>query len=1123
MSSTQALRIPSDQAVRDQALDPRQSFLIQAPAGSGKTELLTDRILALLATVDQPEDIVAITFTRKAATEMHARVLSKLRAGLAPPPAEPYRRRSWELAQAAMRRDAEQGWHLLQHPVRLGIHTIDAYCARLVRAMPWLSTLGGMPRVADDARVHYQAAARATLDMMDDTPAVAALVEHLDVNLRAAETLIAAMLASRDQWLPLLHAGGAVETLIAHLQAAVCRDLDILTQVLPVGWSRVLAPPLRSAAQTLSETRGADHVLVPLADWDGAVFAPTVEELPRWHALAHVLLTDSNTLRKRLDVKLGFPPKSAHKAALTDWLDSALADAPWLAALAQVRTLPAGYSAEQLETLRMLLDVLRLAAAQLWLRFAEVGEVDFIEIAQRADAALGQVDAPSDLLLKLDARIRHILVDEFQDTSQTQIDLLLKLTSGWQAGDGRTLLLVGDPMQSIYRFRRAEVGWFLRVKQHGLGELPLTALKLTCNFRSRAGVVDWINRVFAPLFPPADDPLLGAIAYTPSEAFQPAAAEAAVHWHPIWTQASARGESGNPDEDAGDTPAAQQLTLDLARQALARNPDSPHPVAILVRARSHLEDLARRLAQAGIACRAVELERLHARPVVSDLAQLARALAHPADRLAWLSLLRSPLCGLTLQSLHALAGAHGDVTIPALLRRFLAQGLAGLEAEEAQRMRHAAAVLLDQRNDAGLIPFAAWVEACWKRLGGELAYPGAADRADVEQVLQLIETIAPFGALDAAQLEEGLQTLYAAAGTSPRAVDIMTMHKAKGLEFETVILLGLHRRPRGARAQLLHFEQSEGELLLGPIARRVSDTPDPVSQYLARREQQRNRFEADRLLYVAATRARQTLHLVGEVRIDADGQVCPPAAESLLGRLWDYLPAHTPPVMPPADSDADTRAPAPRWMARLPLALIQTLATHTARPTVAPRAAAPWQPEAALERASGTVAHAWLERLGRAVATMGEDAAWDAERIAQQAPIVRRQLARAGVAAGQLDAGQAIVLETLTHTLSHARGRWLLSLSHARREWELLDADGRVSIMDLAAQDASGWLVVDYKTGVPHADESVEAFATRMHARYQDQIARYCAQVSALDGRPARGALYFPRADVWVEVGGSNP
>src|SRR5690606_44399 len=170
---TVSARQPSDHAARARALDPAASFLVQAPAGSGKTELLTDRILALLATVNRPEEIVAITFTRKAASEMHARVMSKLAAGKGPQPAEAHKQQSWDLAREVLQRDAQLGWNLLDYPARLSIRTIDALCAGFVRNMPWLSALGGLPAITDDADKYYLEAAKATLEMAEDDAAVA--------------------------------------------------------------------------------------------------------------------------------------------------------------------------------------------------------------------------------------------------------------------------------------------------------------------------------------------------------------------------------------------------------------------------------------------------------------------------------------------------------------------------------------------------------------------------------------------------------------------------------------------------------------------------------------------------------------------------------------------------------------------------------------------------------------------------------------------------------------------------------------------------------------------------------------------------------------------------------------
>lgn len=1145
-------RQPQDHAARAAALDPARSFLVQAPAGSGKTELLTDRILALLATVNRPEEIVAITFTRKAASEMHARVLSKLRRGLDAPPEAAHERRSWELARAALARNDEQQWHLLEHPARLAIRTIDSFCAGLVRSMPWLSELGGMPEITDDARAHYEAAARATLDLADDYDAVRILLQHMDVDVQAAKDAIADMLGQRDQWLPLLRHGSDREALEETLAEAIGEDLDALCEAMPYGWAEALSGPARLAAAQLQDG-GEDDRLAALRDWTDELPADA-EVLEQWRAVAHLLLTSAGSLRKTVNKNLGFPAKCAHKEPFVAWLESADGDAAWVRRLAAVRDIPAPQLSDaQWEVLGAQLMTLTLAVAQLRLRFADTGEVDFIEISQRAAAALGSADDPGELLLKLDASIRHLLIDEFQDTSQTQLDLLRTLTAGWQAGDGRSLFLVGDPMQSIYRFRKAEVGLFLEVAEQGVGELQPGFLNLTDNFRSQAGIVEWVNQSFSQLLPKRSDAAAGAIKYSPSSAFHEALPEPAVRFHPAWSRAGA----ASAEEQAED------IAVGLVRQALAEHAGSKHPVAILVRARSHLGNLTRRLAQEGIRCRAVDLVPLALRPVVADLVQLVRALSHPGDRLAWLSVLRAPFCGLTLESLQRLFGGDHVTPVPVLLERLLrpapVQAAASpllcapavrqgslfdaiapeaappsaatlLRPDEYARLRQVAAILLDTRNASGAMPFAAWVETLWRRLGGPALYSGPSVANDAESLFQLVERLAPHGAIDAAALDAGIARLFAApdAADEEAAVEIMTMHKSKGLQFETVILYGLHRAPRGDQSPLVRFEQSGGRVLFGPVKPRAETEADPVSRYLGAREARRASYEIDRLLYVAATRARKRLHLVGHVTIDdATGQARTPPSASLLGRLWPCLAT---PVPPAAEGDnAEPRDDGPEWqgeplrrvhsdglaqLARLADVAISPGFAAAARGAWGDSAEHPaWQLESGYDAAIGTLAHAWLARIGQ-----DGIAAWPADALAQRLPAMRRQLTRAGIPASQADAAAEAVLDTLQSTLADDRGLWLLSQSGARREWPLIDAAGKVSVIDLALSTEDGWLIVDYKTGRPQSSESPDAFAQRMRQRHADQLLRYCAQVTALDGRKARAVLYFPRARAWIDL-----
>ncbi|MGE8639723.1 MAG: UvrD-helicase domain-containing protein, partial [Achromobacter sp.] len=1087
--------------------------------------------------------------TRKAASEMHARVLSKLRRGLDGPPEAMHERRSWELARAALARNEAQGWHLLDHPARLAIRTIDSFCAGLVRSMPWLSELGGMPEITDDARANYEAAARATLDLADEYDAVRVLLQHLDVDVQAAKDAIADMLGQRDQWLPLLRHGSDRAGMEAMLAEAIGEDLDALSEAMPYGWAEALCGPARLAATHLQDGED-DNKLLALLDWTEEL-PPDAEVLDQWRAVAHLLLTGTGSLRKTVNKNLGFPAKCAHKEPFVAWLEAADGQAAWVRRLNAVRDIPEPrFTDAQWEVLGAQLMTLALAVAQLRLRFADTGEVDFIEIAQRAASALGSADDPGELLLKLDASIRHLLIDEFQDTSQTQLDLLRTLTSGWQAGDGRSLFLVGDPMQSIYRFRKAEVGLFLEVADIGVGELQPDFLNLTDNFRSQAGIVDWVNRSFVSLLPKRSDAAAGAIAYSPSTAFHEALPDPAVRFHPAWSRAGAA-----PAEEQ-----AEDIAVGLVRQALADHKGAKHPVAVLVRARSHLGNLTRRLAQEGIRCRAVDLVPLALRPVVADLVQLVRALSHPGDRLAWLSVLRAPYCGLTLTSLQRLFGDDHITPLPVLLERALrivrptlpaavdtapqgslfdaapaapespsAQAL--LSADEFERLRQVAAILLDKRNDSGAMPFAAWVESLWRRLGGPALYAGLSVANDAESLFQLVERLAPHGAIDPAALDAGISRLFAApdaADEDDGAVEIMTMHKSKGLQFETVILYGLHRAPRGDQAPLVRFEQSGGRVLFGPVKPRAETEADPVSRYLGAREARRASYEIDRLLYVAATRARKRLHLVGHVSLDeATGQIKTPPAASLLGRLWPCLETPVPPSLQgEAEPDA---ADGPEWqgeplrrVASEGLAQLARLSDITVSPGFGAAARGvwgdgsehpAWQLEAGYDAAIGTLAHAWLARIGQDGVH-----AWPADALTDRLPAMRRQLTRAGIPASQADAAAEAVLETLQATLSDDRGLWLLSQSGARREWPLIDAAGKVSVIDLALSTEDGWLIVDYKTGRPHPGEPPAAFATRMRQRHGEQLLRYCTQVTALDGRVARAALYFPRAKAWIDL-----
>src|SRR5690349_4325243 len=407
-----------DAAERAAALDTSRSFIVQAPAGSGKTELLIQRYLALLARVDRPESIVAMTFTRKSAGEIRERILRALREPEPGSDAEPSRALTGRLARAALARGAASGWNLVAHPARLQIHTIDALCMALVRQAPLTAKLGALPRPIEQAQWLYLEAAREecfAAGPSDD--AWRRLLDHLDNDAERAVQLIATLLGKREQWLRCLVTDAPeLRTLLEQaLAAEIGAELRALEAHLP---QRLLASLLELAQHAGGNlaASGSAHPLAALASVKG--FPPaTSEGLAHWQAIAGWLLTRDGKLRVAVDARQGFPPAGrARKRAMVKLIEE-LARVPGLVkALNVVCTLPPPrYDDAAWSFIEALLVVLPRAAARLRLVFARHGVIDFHEATLVALGAL-QTDGggPSDLLLALDARIEHLLVDEFQ-------------------------------------------------------------------------------------------------------------------------------------------------------------------------------------------------------------------------------------------------------------------------------------------------------------------------------------------------------------------------------------------------------------------------------------------------------------------------------------------------------------------------------------------------------------------------------------------------------------------------------------------------------------------------------------------------------------------------------------
>lgn len=1143
------INTPPDQEVRQNAIDPTRSFAVSAPAGSGKTGLLTQRVLQLLACSEQPEEILAITFTRKAAGEMQDRIIHALwQAAETSCPEEPHAQRTWLLAQAVLKRDKELDWHLLENPQRLRITTIDSLCRSITQQLPLASGIGAQPDTLENPDIAYRMAVRELFKVMDqETPLrehLARLLRHLDNNLQTVEDLLSSLLATREQWLSSLllarhqNARAYFESVLDNV---ISEQLTIVSENLQLFASELCAIADKAAQHLQGENERKNNI----ADLLGIIELPdcTAADVPKWLALCDLLLTSSGTFRVRLTKSEGFPAGKEHQELKNQFNDliNALRDAEPDAEeqIANIRFLPpAHYADEQWQLLESLTYLLPQLVAELMLVFKQLAATDYSAISQAALIALGDEDQPTDLAMQLDYRIQHILVDEFQDTSSPQLELLKKLTQGWQTDDGRTLFIVGDGMQSCYGFRNANVGLFLDARQQGIGSLQLDSVDLQVNFRSHTEIVEWINRIFTHAFPAENDISRGAVRYSPSIAFKSKLDSPAVKIHFASYEKAVDEDqedvstfSMSPVQKARLQEAAK--IVELVKDAQQQNPDGT--IAILVRTRNHLENILPALNQAGLGYQATDIDRLSSRMAIIDIHSLTRAMSDLSDRIAWLSILRAPWCGLSLADLHAVATTDLGELSPRFHHHFPViwqqlkhyQKITTLSHDGKMRLDRVVPLLQSALKEIDRKPLRQWIEGLWTALGGSAGLLDAQDQENIHSYLRLLDKQAEAGRIrDWESFDQALDQLFA----SPRAdsdarLQVMTIHKSKGLEFDTVIIPALDRSNRGDEKELLLWQErlnqaGETQLLLGSFAP-VGKENDPLYDFMSKEKNKRQRLEATRLLYVGCTRAIKNLHLLACVQRD-DDSLKSPAKNSLLYTVWDWVKEDANiisaqqlvTVQPELFAPTYARI-AQRW--RQPdFSPTHLLSAYRGRiyPTNLDNPLNIPELETRsnrLARHTGTLIHAALEAMVKLEWIARGKSADD--YIIEHQHQWRQQLQHAGWNAEEIHFSQQKIVFALTSTLADTKGQWILDHRHPDSACELSliqkDPQGiRELIIDRTFISNGIRWIIDYKSSEPLSGQSIDDFLRIESAIYKDQLEGYKKAISPTE-IPVQTALYF--------------
>ncbi len=867
--------------VQADATDPATSVWVSANAGSGKTYVLARRVIRLLLAGTDPGAILCLTFTKAAAAEMAQRVFqilalwttmddAALDAALADYDGKP--------ADAATRIRARRLFaRALETPGGLKIQTIHAFCEKLLHQFPFEANVAGAFEVLDDRAASIliegaqrQVLARASVDA--DGRLGRAFARLLDAaSDQGIEAALGEIITRRDALAGLIEAEGTLDAGLDALRAALglaSGDTEAaleqaITTGLPLG-----GPALGRLVEALLASgpkhRAAGEQLEP-------ILTAQTEAARRGAWLAYLLKADGGV--KALS-------SLAPKAVFTDWpgLDTLL-DAERLRIESLLDRMAAARAFDATEAL-LILGAAVLEVYDLGKRMR--GALDFQDLVVRTADLLTRSGAASWVHYKLDRGLDHILVDEAQDTSPRQWQVIAGLADEFFVGQsargkGRTFFAVGDEKQSIYSFQGAVPAWFARQRQRfgqaaKAADAQFRALELNLSFRSTADVLAAVDAVFAA--PDAHRGLTRDPQRTVHEAARRGEAGRVTLWPALTADPAEEPEDWHTPLDRLDTRSpetrlAERIALTIKgwidageRIEATGAPIRPGGILILTRKRGPQTDaINRALKTAGLAVAGADRLKLGGHIAVMDLVALAETVLQTDDDLALAALLKSPLVGLSEDELFALA--HGR-------RGSLWQAV---HAAEGEAVRGAAALLQLWRGRADFMGPHAFFARILSPDGGRrriLARLGA----EADEVLdEFLARALAYEQSETPSLQGFTQWMREAATEIKRDADIgrdeirvMTVHGAKGLEADIVFLVDTGSAAVHAShdPKIVALADDPDEAGGGPLAyiapgaRRPQRIDDALA---ALREQAREEYR--RLLYVGLTRARDRLIICG--------------------------------------------------------------------------------------------------------------------------------------------------------------------------------------------------------------------------------------------------------------------
>lgn len=860
---------PKDCKQRQEALNPNQSFIVKAPAGSGKTAILVQRYLKLLSLVNSPEEIVAITFTNKAASEMRNRVLNVLKQTQkihlsgnlnAINSLDDYEKFNIELALDALKQDEKKSWGMLINSDVLKIKTIDAYLNDLLAHFPFANQ---DQSPTEQTEFFTKIATNNALDLssqFEDENFVLAyqrLIQYFGYSHKRLAEAIASLLAKREQWLYLIYDGVSQTNQEKYIKNISSDFLDRLKKYFLEKYKS--APRLLCLGFCVSESIKNQVKFQTVLDKHQCLFENLESENLEFiqNAIRRLVISKEGTFRVSLDSRNFLPAKPSASVCELIGLDSSVVmqtrddlntllcsfkDDKKLLELFNFLTLIPTKMVDK-KDLDALFLLLKKANAELEVLFNEQNRTDFSANLLKVIDALGKESSPSDLLLNLDYQIKHLLIDEFQDVSSIQVDLIKKLIAGWDKSSwDKSLFLVGDPMQSIYRFRKAEVSHFIKIeKNKRLAQLPIESIKLESNFRSFPEIVNLNNDLFSQS---ENNEIFGSVICDKSIAFK----ENHNPNSPVWSlyYAEDLNTQSAKEEKIQTQNELIDLTLNHIQSLLEKGQND---IAILTPKRSALlKQLVNKLSENSIAYSSIGVDDLFNQIEIIDLFTLAQCFFDFNDLSAWFCLFRSVYCSVCLDDL-ILINQKIEKQNESVFMAVSHLDLTQFSEQTQEKIGNLLHIFNHSFNQSSSL---------YEKMQGfhnafDLSFYNLNQKRNINNFFDLLFQFNPTNHFEFNAFKNALKSKKI-SDASKSAVKIMTIHNSKGLEFDNVICFDLFNDKKNSGSELLLSEYLDNQLIVS-----LNDQESGgVFNWLKSIASEKEKNEKLRLHYVALTRAKKS-------------------------------------------------------------------------------------------------------------------------------------------------------------------------------------------------------------------------------------------------------------------------